>query len=140
MIEAVGPKNFRTYFKKVHELLKPGGSFCLQAIGDLSPFPIASTWMDKYIFPNGVLPSLPQLEAASRTLFRFEHLENIGLGYDRTLMEWWKRFDAAYVQLKAKNPRYNERFYRMWKFYLQGCAGLFRAQITQDWQILFSRV
>lgn len=140
MIEAVGPKNFSTFFEKVHELLKQNGRFALQAIGDLAAKPVPSTWMDKYIFPNGVLPSLPQLERASRGLFRFEHLENIGPDYDRTLMEWWRRFDAAYGRLRAKNPKYDARFYRMWKFYLQSCAGLARSRVMQDWQIVYSLI
>ena len=140
MIEAVGPKNFRTYFKKAHELLKPPGLFAIQAIGSLDPKPVTSSWIDKYIFPNGVLPSLPQLEEATRELFMFEQLENIGPDYDPTLMEWWKRFDEAYASLKAGNPKYDERFYRMWKFYLQGFAGLFRSKTLQDWQIVFSSV
>lgn len=140
MIEAVGPKNFRVFFEKIHEWLKPDGRFALQAIGSLDAVPVASRWLDKYIFPNGVLPSLPQLEKASRGLFRFEHLEDIGPDYDPTLMEWWRRFDAAYPRLSADNPKYDERFYRMWKFYLQSCAGLFRAKEAQDWQIVFSPI
>ncbi len=139
MIEAVGPKNFRTYFEKAHELLRPGGHFFLQAIGSEDAVPKADRWMDKYIFRNGILPSLPQIERASRGLFNFEYLDNIGPDYDPTLMAWWERFDAAYPTLKANNPVYDERFYRMWKFYLQSCAGLFRAKVTHDWHILFSK-
>lgn len=140
MIEAVGPKNLRAYFEKVYELLKPEGLFALQAIGSLNPRPVPNPWLDKYIFPNGILPSLPQLEKASRGLFRIEHLENIGPDYDLTLMEWWHRFDRAYPRLAAENPKYDERFYRMWKFYLQSCAGLFRSKECQDWQIVFSPI
>ena len=140
MIEAVGPKNFRTYFEKAYELLKPEGRFAIQAIGDLKPKPVPSPWLDKYIFKNGILPSLPQLEEASRGLFRFEHLENIGPDYDPTLMEWWRRFDAAYPKLKDANPAYDERFYKMWKFYLHSCAGLFRSRVGQNWQIVFSPI
>jgi len=140
MIEAVGPKNLRTYFKKAHELLKPGGRFAIQAIGASAARPVPDPWIDKYIFPNGILPSLPQLESASRGLFRFESLDNIGPEYDHTLMEWWRRFDAAYPELVASNPQYDRRFYKMWKYYLQGCAGLFRSQTTQNWQIAFSPI
>ena len=140
MIEAVGAKNFRTYFKKAHEFLKPGGRFVIQAIGDLDKKPVPSVWLDTYIFPNGILPSLSQLEDASRYLFRTEHVENIGPDYDPTLMEWWRRFHHAYPRLKANNPKYNQRFYKMWKFYLQGCAGLFRSRVGQNWQIVYSRI
>lgn len=139
MIEAVGPKNFATYFKKVHQLLKPGGRFVLQTIGTTDAVPAADPWIDRYIFPNGVLPSLTQLERASRDLFVLEDLENIGPDYDRTLMAWWGRFDDAHAELFAQNPKYNERFYRMWKFYLQVCAGQFRARALQDWQLVYTK-
>jgi len=138
MIEAVGRKNFRTYFERVATLLRPGGRFGLQTIGASVKHPVADPWIDRYIFPNGVLPSLYELEVAVRGLFVFEHLENIGPEYDPTLMEWWRRFDVAYPELQARNPKYDERLYRRWKFYLQSCAGLFRAGQCQDWQIIFS--
>ena len=140
MIEAVGPKNFRTFFQMVYDWLKPSGQFALQAIGSLDVKPVPSLWLDKYIFPNGISPSLPQLEEASHDLFRFEHLENIGPDYDKTLMEWWRRFHSSFQKLRENNPKYNERFYRMWKFYLQSCAGLFRAKEATDWQIVFSPI
>ncbi|MEM9336853.1 MAG: cyclopropane fatty acyl phospholipid synthase [Patescibacteria group bacterium] len=140
MLEAVGPKNFKTYFNKVHELLKPGGRFVLQTIGLQTPArPAGDLWIDRYIFPNGILPSLSQLESHTRKLFTWEHLENIGPDYDPTLMAWWERFDKAYGELSQRNPKYDQRFYRMWKFYLQSCAGLFRARAVQDWQIVFRK-
>lgn len=139
MIEAVGVKNFRTYFKKVHELLKPKGRFVLQAIGNQKQVSVADPWIDKYIFRNGILPSLNQLEDSMRDLFIFEHLENIGPDYDRTLMAWWYNFHSSYGKLSENNKTYNERFYRMWKYYLQACAALFRSRTTQDWQIVFTK-
>lgn len=136
MIEAVGAKNLRTYFKKAHSVLKPDGFFGLQAIMSIYPKPVPDVWIDRYIFPNGILPSLAQIEKAIRGLFVIESLENYASDYDKTLMEWWKRFDASFEQLKVENPKYDERFYRMWKFYLQGCAGLFRADEVQVCQIV----
>lgn len=138
MIEAVGAKNLRTYFQKAHDLLRVGGKFGLQAIGGNAKHPVADPWIDKYIFPNGILPSLHQLEEATRDLFIFDRLENIGPDYDPTLLAWWQRFHAAYPALRAANPTYDEQFCRMWKYYLQGCAGLFRTRQAQDWQIIFS--
>jgi cyclopropane-fatty-acyl-phospholipid synthase len=136
MIEAVGAKNLRTYFTKAHELLKDGGLFGLQAIMSLDAKPVPDVWIDRYIFPNGILPSLAQVEQATRGLFIVESLENFAHDYDLTLMEWWRRFDASYEELVAQNPKYNERFYRMWKFYLQCCAGLFRADEVQVCQLI----
>lgn len=140
MIEAVGPKNFRTFFKKAHELLTPGGRFMLQAIVDRDPRPVPNPWIERYIFPNGVLPSLVQLERATRNLFQIETMKNIGRDYDPTLMAWWDNFSRGYDALVAKNPRYNTRFYRMWKFYLHICAGAFRSNKILDHQILYSKL
>jgi cyclopropane-fatty-acyl-phospholipid synthase len=138
MLEAVGPKNFRTYFETVHGLLRPGGRFALQTIGEAQARPVPDPWLDRYIFPNGVIPSLAQIEPAVRELFLFEHLDNIGPDYDPTLMAWWERFAAAYPELQARNPRYDEGFFRLWKYYLQSCAAVFRARQMHDWQIVFS--
>ena len=139
MIEAVGPKNFRTYFEKIHEWLKPGGTFMLQSIISNDIRPKADPWIDKYIFPNGILPSLNQISDASRHLLIIEDIKNIGPDYDPTLMAWWNNFDAHYQELREKNEKYDERFYRMWKYYLQMCAALARSRMMQDYQILFSK-
>jgi cyclopropane-fatty-acyl-phospholipid synthase len=136
MIEAVGARNLKTYFKKIRSLLKDDGFFGLQAIISLDATPVPDVWIDRYIFPNGILPSLKQIEAASRGLFAIESLENFASDYDRTLMAWWQRFEAAYPVLVQNNPVYDERFYRMWKFYLQSCAGLFRCNEVQVCQLI----
>jgi len=140
MLEAVGPKNFKTYFNKVYELLKPTGRFHLQTIAGIDAHPPADPWLQTYIFPNGILPSLHQLEQAWRYQFVIEDLKNIGPDYEWTLLEWWRRFDRAYPKLQANNPFYDERFYRMWKYYLQSCAALFRSRQTQDWQMTFTKL
>ncbi|MEM6464545.1 MAG: cyclopropane fatty acyl phospholipid synthase [Pseudomonadota bacterium] len=139
MIEHVGPKNYRTYFEKVLELLKPSGTFLLQTIGSSHPRPTPGPWINKYIFPDGVVTSIPRLEKAFRGLLVVEELRNIGAHYETTLMSWWNQFDARYQNLKQANARYDERFYRMWKFYLLSCAGMFRSRAVADWQILFSK-
>jgi cyclopropane-fatty-acyl-phospholipid synthase len=140
MIEAVGPKNLRTYFKKVHELLKPNGNFFLQAIIDLNSTPKADPWIDKYIFRNGVLVSHHQLERETRGLFVFTDLLDVGPDYDPTLMAWWENFDRTFPNLQADNPKYDEHFYRMWKYYLHSCAALFRTGSSQDYQMLLKKV
>lgn len=140
MIEAVGQKNMDTYFKKVHELLKPNGLFMLQAIVSDKPFPMADPWIDKYIFPNGVLVSAHQLEKHTRKLFTFEDQKEIGPDYDHTLMAWWKNFNQSYAELVKNNPKYDEKFYRMWKYYLHTCAASFRTRHLHDWQLLLRRV
>jgi cyclopropane-fatty-acyl-phospholipid synthase len=140
MIEAVGSKNLRVYFEKAHELLKPRGGFFLQAIIDRNAKPVADPWIDKYIFRNGVLVSHAQLVKETQNLFIFEDIKDIGKDYDRTLMAWFANFDRNYEELRSHNPKYDERFYRMWKYYLHSCAALFRTEAAQDFQILLRKV
>ena len=82
-------------------------------------------FVEKYIFPNAVSPSLAQLGVATEELFVLEDLHNIGPDCERTLLAWWDNFDGAYRDLKHT---YDERFYRMWKFYLLAAAGASRAR------------
>ncbi len=140
MIEAVGPKNYSDYFKKIYDLLKPDGQVLIQAIGTAKKTGTADPWIDKYIFPNGTLPSLHELVDHTHGLLVFEQLEDIGRDYDRTLMDWWHNLESAYPQLHASNPdKYNERFLRMFKYYLQSCAALARTRTMYDWQIVFTK-
>lgn len=135
MFEHVGHKNYRTYMKHVRRLLKDDGLFLLHTIGwhetGLHPDP----WIDKYIFPNGILPSVEQISTASNGHFVLEDWHNFGADYEKTLLAWDKNFEAAWPELQQK---YGDRFYRMWKFYLLSCAGSFRARSSNLWQIVFS--
>lgn len=136
MFEHVGYKNYRTYMQKVNALLKDDGCFLLHTIG--SNFSVYATdpWVDKYIFPGGMIPSIAQIGKAAEKLFVMEDWHNFGVDYDKTLMAWFERFDRAWPELKAS---YDERFYRMWKYYLLGSAGSFRARKNQLWQIVLSK-
>ncbi len=135
MFEHVGYKNYRTYLQKVRTLLKDDGLFLLHTIGNKDTWPYADPWFDKYIFPNGVLPSVEQIGTAADRVFIMEDWHNFGTDYEKTLFAWDKNFEAAWPQLKEK---YGDRFYRMWKFYLLSCAGAFRARQTHLWQIVLS--
>jgi cyclopropane-fatty-acyl-phospholipid synthase len=136
MIEAVGYKNFRKFFKVVSEALNDEGLFLLHTIGYHISTTIGDPWIDKYIFPNGLLPSLNQLSRAAERLFIVEDLHNFGADYDKTLMAWHKNFEAHWPELKHN---YNQRFYLMWRYYLLQCAGIFRARKGQLWQIVLSK-
>ncbi len=136
MFEHVGPKNYREYMKVVRRCLKDDGLFLLHTIGANTSGISGDPWIDKYIFPGGKLPSSKQIVRASEGLFVIEDWHNFGADYDLTLMEWFKNFDKNWPKLK-KN--YNERFYRMWKYYLLSCAGSFRSRHIQLWQIVFSK-
>lgn len=137
MAEHVGHKNFRTYMEVAHRNLKPGGLFLLHTIGGLKSTRTTDAWIEKYIFPNSMLPSATQLSQAAEGLFVMEDWHNFGLDYDKTLMEWYKNAENAWGDLDASH--YNERFKRMWRYYLLSCAGTFRARKNQLWQIVYSK-
>lgn len=136
MFEHVGPKNYRAYFETASRLLNNGGFFLLHTIGSNHSSGAIDPWMDKYIFENGVLPSVAQIGAAIEELFMVEDWHNFGADYDKTLVAWFRKFDSNWEGLKEK---YDERFYRMWKYYLLACAGGFRARNIQLWQVVLAK-
>lgn len=136
MLEHVGYKNYRTYMQVVDRCLKPGGVALIHAIGGNLSTTMGETWSNKYIFPNGMLPSIAQLGAAFEPNFVMEDWHNFGPHYDPTLMAWNAKFEEAWPALKQK---YGERFYRMWRYYLLNSAGSFRARFQQLWQIVLTR-
>lgn len=135
MFEHVGPRNYRAFFEVAARNLKPDGLFLLHTIGSLETGYRVNPWTEKFIFPNGCLPSTLQIARGAEGLFVMEDWHNFGADYDRTLMQWEQRFVNAWPQLKK---RYGPVFYRMFRFYLLSCAGAFRARDLQLWQILFS--
>ncbi|MBI2356396.1 MAG: cyclopropane fatty acyl phospholipid synthase [Candidatus Doudnabacteria bacterium] len=135
MFEHVGPKNYRTFMDIVKRSLIDDGVFLLHTIGRNISAPAGDPWISKHIFPNGILPSLPQISQAAQKPFVLEDLHNFGADYDLTLMAWFENFDRNWHEIKKD---YDERFYRMWKFYLLSCAGAFRARKIQLWQFVFS--
>jgi len=136
MFEHVGPKNYRTYFEVVDRNLKPDGLFLLHTIGSKKTDLKVDPWINKYIFPNGCLPSVRQIATASEPHFVMEDWHNFGADYDTTLMAWYSRFLDSWPEI-ADN--YSERFKRMFSYYLNACAGAFRARDIQLWQVVFSR-
>ncbi|MCA8142954.1 cyclopropane fatty acyl phospholipid synthase [Burkholderia multivorans] len=136
MFEHVGPKNYRTYMEVAHRCLTDDGLFLLHTIGKNRRGTTPDPWIDRYIFPNGELPALAEIGDAAGGLFVMEDLHNFGADYDKTLMAWHANFEAAWPRFR---PQLGERFYRMWRYYLLLCAGLFRSRETQLWQWVFSR-
>lgn len=137
VMEHVGPKNYRTYMEVVDRTLKLGGLGFFHTIGRNNSKITTNAWTQKYIFPNGMLPSITQLASAMEDLFVVEDWHNFGPDYDPTLMAWHKNFEQAWPSLKAQ---YDERFYRMWRFYLLSSAGGFRSRQSQLWQVVFTRI
>jgi len=136
MFEHVGFRNYDVYMKKCHSLLKENGYFVLHTIGTNRTHDLVDPWIKKYIFPNGKLPSLNQISRAYEAWFVLEDLQNFGPDYDRTLMEWYRNFASGWGKIKH---RYDQRFYRMWVYYLKVCAGSFRARQNQLWQLVLSK-
>jgi len=135
MFEHVGPKNYVHFIDMVKRCLKPKGIFLLHTIGSNATKANFDPWLEKYIFPNAILPSVRLIAKAVEDIFVVEDLHNLGPDYDRTLMAWYKNFTRAWPRLKH---RYNERFRRMWDYYLLSCAGAFRARVMQVWQIVMT--
>lgn len=142
MFEHVGPKNHKEYFETTRRLLKDYTDdgmehlFLLHTIGSNTTTTITDLWIDKYIFPGSNIPSIKQISNSLENKFVVEDWHNFGTDYDKTLMEWYKRFHLNWSLLPEK---YDKRFYRIWSYYLQSCAGAFRARYMQLWQIVLSK-
>jgi len=136
MFEHVGYKNYRTYMDVVHRNLKEEGLFLLHTIGNNRSVKTGSPWILKYIFPNSMIPSIKQIGKAIEKRFVMEDWHNFGADYEKTLQAWHHNFEAHWDEVKHL---YDERFYRMWSYYLQFCAGGFRSRYLQLWQILLSK-
>jgi cyclopropane-fatty-acyl-phospholipid synthase len=136
MFEHVGPRNYRTYLKVVHRCLTSDGLFLLHTIAGNSSVSSADPWINKYIFPNSMLPSPKQITSAAEGVFVIEDWHSFGQYYDKTLMTWYGNFTKNWDKIK---DTYDQRFYRMWTYYLLSCAGSFRSRRNQLWQIVFSK-
>lgn len=136
MLEHVGPKNHRRFMEVVRGLLTDDGIALIHTISGRHSRRHGTPFVEKYIFPNAVSPSLAQLGTATEGLLVLEDLHNIGPDYERTLLAWWQNFDRAYPELQHK---YDDRFYRMWKFYLLAAAGAARARDAQVFQLVLTR-
>ena len=124
MLEHVGKKNYRKLFKIVSKCLKKDGLFLLHTICGFESTNFNDAWINKYVFPNGMLPSAEQITKAANGLFAIEDLHDFGLDYDKTLVAWYKKLKANWNQVKSEY--YNESFFRTYKYYFLSCAGAFR--------------
>lgn len=136
MFEHVGHLNYRTYMQVARNCLTEEGVFLLHCIGGNISTTHVTPWISKYIFPNGMLPSISQIGTAVEKLFVMEDWHNFGLDYYQTLMCWHQKFNEGWRILKYD---YDERFFRMWNYYLLSSAGAFKARDIQLWQIVFSK-
>ena len=136
MFEHVGHKNYRTFMEIANRHLKNNGLFLLHTIGTNRTTVTTDPWLRKYIFPNGLLPSMKQISEAMEGIFVMEDWHNFGPDYDRTLMAWHDNFERRWPEL---GKRYDERFRRMWNYYLLGSAVTFRIRDNHLWQMILSK-
>lgn len=135
MFEHVGARNYQVYLDKVRTLLAPGGLFLLHTIGNRVTQKSNDPWIEKYIFPNALIPSRVQIDRAVEGSWVIEDWHDFGLDYDRTLIEWSANFEQHWPELAKQ---YGQRFYRMWHYWLMASAASFRARHMHLWQIVLS--
>ena len=135
MFEHVGYKNYSNFMEVINRCLNKDGLFLLHTIGANRSQIKCDDWFDKYIFPNGVLPSIVQVGSAIEETFILEDWHNLGIDYDKTLMSWYRNFEMNWGKIKTS---YSKRFFRIWRYYLLSMAGGFRARHMQVWQIVVS--
>lgn len=139
MFEAVGKKNFRPFMKVLKRSMTPEAISLLHTIGTNHSMPTANPWYDKYIFPNGIIPSAMEVTKAMDRLVLMNDWHTFGTSYDLTLLAWNENFQNSWDELRSKNPTlYTPRFKRMWEFYLLSIAAGFRTRIIDLWQIAIS--
>ena len=139
MFEHVGTANYWDFFAQINRLLDPDGVALLHSIGHMSPPSTESPWLDKYIFPGGYSPALSEvLTAVEPNQLWVTDIEVLRVHYAQTLEEWNRRFQANRARIAEI---YDERFCRMWEFYLISCAQMFRtgAQMVFQMQLAHKR-
>jgi cyclopropane-fatty-acyl-phospholipid synthase len=143
MFEAVGEAYWPAYFAKIREVLEFGGRAGLQIITIrdelFRTYRVRSDFLRKYIFPGGMLPSERRLrEEVERAGLEWKNIARFGQNYADTLAQWAARFEEAWDEIKGAG--FDERFRRLWNFYLGYCEAGFRAQRTDVVQLSLARV
>ena len=136
MIGHVGHRNYRTLMQVAERCLAPDGLFFIHTMGTNRSTTAADPWIDAYIFPNGMAPSIAQLGSAIENIFVMEDWQNISTDYHKTGMAWLERFERAWPTLA---DRYDEPFRRMWRFYLCFFSAAFAARTLQTWDVVLSK-
>jgi cyclopropane-fatty-acyl-phospholipid synthase len=139
MFEHVGPKNYRAFMQVVDDVLEDDGLFLLHTIGDNISRLRCEPWLDRYIFPNGVAPSVRQIARAVDGLFVVEDWHNFGPDYYTTLMAWCDNLRKNYPALSLDLPVPRDRFFRMWEYFFTSFASAFKTRQLQLWQIVMSK-
>jgi cyclopropane-fatty-acyl-phospholipid synthase len=137
MFEHVGPPHYRAFFRKCRSLLAPDGVMLLHTIGRMGKPGATDAWTTKYIFPGGYNPALSEIVAASETAkLMVADVETLRLHYAYTIAHWYARVVERRAEIVAL---YDERFFRMWQFYLAGAMAAFRHGGMVNYQIQYIR-
>ena len=137
MFEHVGPPFYLTFFKKCRDLLSEDGVMLLHTIGRMGGPGTTDAWASKYIFPGGYAPALSEITGASeRTRLIQTDCETWRIHYALTLRHWYARIMARRAEVEAI---YDARFFRMWQFYLAGCATAFEHGVLCVYQLQYAR-
>ena len=124
MAEHLGKKFYRTYFKKIYDLLKDDGLSLVHTIGSIDQPQPAAPFIQKYIFPGGIVPSLSDLiTPIEKTGLIVNDIETLIRHYDKTLEHWLKRFSEKKIEVREM---FSDKFVKMWEFYLGSCASAFK--------------
>jgi cyclopropane-fatty-acyl-phospholipid synthase len=142
MIEHVGYKNYANLMDVVYQLLDDDGLFLLHTIGNSEETAVANPWIEKHIFRNSMAPSKLQLARSIHGLFVVHNWENYGHHYSKTLSVWQCNFERNWQAIKAlKSIRpFDEKFRRMWNYYLLSCKAAFDVEDLLLWQIVMSKM
>ncbi|MFO1394305.1 MAG: cyclopropane fatty acyl phospholipid synthase [Steroidobacteraceae bacterium] len=132
MFEHVGHRNIPLYMKAVRSVLSDDGLFLLHTVGSDVTVHHNDPWFDRYIFPNGMLPSVAQIGRGAEGSYTIEDWHNFGYDYSLTCQAWFEQFDRNWPEPK------DTAFYRMWKYYLLCSAGQFSARRLQLWQVVLA--
>jgi cyclopropane-fatty-acyl-phospholipid synthase len=142
MLEAIGLAEHETFFASIDRLLAPDGIAVVQTIGvpdeRFERYRRTPDWIRQYVFPGSLLPSLEAISrAVARTRLMIAGLEEIGIGYARTLREWRANVERNAGRLSSLG--YDERFRRLWRFYLSYCEAGFAIRALRDMQLVLTR-
>ncbi len=137
MIEHVGPKNHRVFMEKMNELLKDDGLMLIQAISISETVLKNDPWVDKYLFPGAVPVSAKQFCNSTEGIFYILDWHDFTKDYHKTMKSWLGNFDKNWGVLQ---PKYGNRFYRYWRWYLACCPATALAMTHHLWQIVFAKV
>jgi cyclopropane-fatty-acyl-phospholipid synthase len=143
MLEAIGHDQLSAYFRKLDELLEPGGAIAIQTIAipeqRYRSYRRSEDWIRAHVFPGGLLPSVGEIArvCGARTRLGVYGLDEIGPHYARTLRIWRERFLARLDEVRALG--FDERFCRTWEFYLAFCEAAFASRAIRDVQLVLAR-